>query len=195
MYRRKLLFFLVLATVIGSGCTHVISRQARDAVDQKTTFALVKADPGAFLGKDLLLGGVIVDTRIEKDGSTLEVFRWKLDRWGEPIAVDESAGRFLAVTDRLLDPAIYAPGRLLTLTATVLGEETRPLGQVVYRYPLLRANETYLWDTPFRYGIHPHPNIYVPYYVGPEHGGRTSPYDPGYYAYPYTPYWIRPAGR
>ena len=59
---------------------------------------------------------------------------------------------------------------------------------------LLRINEIYLWETPFRYGIHRHPNIYVPYYIGPEAFGRTSPYDPGYYTYPYTPYWIRPPG-
>ena len=61
--------------------------------------------------------------------------------------------------------------------------------------PVFRLGELYLWDTPFSYGIHRHPNIYVPYYVGPESPGRTSPYDPGYYYYPYTPYWIRPQNR
>lgn len=195
MQRTALLLSLTLAALIGVGCSHVISREARDAVDGDASFAQVKAAPGSYLDRRLLLGGLIVDNRVGQDGSTLEVFRWTLDRWGEPVAVDEAGGRFLAVSDRLLDPALYAPGRLLTLAATVVGEESRPLGEVLYRYPVLQVEETYLWETPFRYGIHPSPNIYVPYYVGPESFGRTSPYDPGYHAYPYTPYWLRPPGR
>jgi outer membrane lipoprotein len=177
-----------------AGCTHVISQEARLAVDPAVTFAEVKASPDAHKGKTLLLGGVIVGLGVEAQGSTLEVFRWKLDRWGEPIAVDEQAGRFLAVTDRLLDPALYDVGRLVTLTGTVEGQETRPLGPVDYTYPVFRIGETYVWETPFRYGIHRHPNVYFPYYVGPEDRLRTNPYDPGYYTYPYTPYWIRPPG-
>jgi len=190
----KKVYALALLLLLATGCTHVISKEARMSIDPEVTFAEVKASPTAYQGKTLLLGGVIVGDHIEPSGSTLEIFRWKLDRWGEPVAVDETAGRFLAVTDRLLDPALYAPGRLVTLTATVSGETMRPLGEISYSYPVLRINEIYLWETPFRYGIHRHPNIYVPYYVGPETSGRTSPYDPGYYTYPYTPYWIRPPG-
>jgi len=185
---------LTLLLLIATGCTHVISKESRMKVDPETSFAAVKESPPAHQGKTLLLGGVIVGVDVDSSGSTLEIFRWKLDYWGEPVAVDESAGRFLAYTDRLLDPVIYAPGRLVTLTATVSGEETRPLGEISYSYPVLQIGEIYLWDTPFRYGIHRHPNIYVPYYVGPETPGRTSPYDPGYFTYPYTPYWIRPPG-
>lgn len=195
MYRYRPVVLMSLAALLFSGCMHVLSPQARDVVDQEVTFAEVKTDPERFTGKTLLLGGVIVDIQLEKAGTTLEVFRWELDRWGEPIAVDETGGRFLATTDRLLDPVLYDPGRLITLTATVSGMETRPLGQIDYRYPVFRLNETYLWETPFRFGIHRHPNIYVPYYVGPESFGRTSPYDSGYYTYPYTPYWLRSLAR
>jgi outer membrane lipoprotein len=195
MHRNCPIVLMALAALLFSGCMHVISPQARDAVDQETTFAQVRTDPERHEGKTLLLGGVIVDIRIEKDGTTLEIYRWKLDRWGEPIAVDETGGRFLARTDRLLDPALYDPGRLITLTATVKGRETHPLGQIEYSYPVFHLDESYPWETPFRIGIHRHPNIYVPYYVGPERPGRTSPYDPGYYTYPYTPYWIRSLAR
>jgi len=185
---------LALLLLLAAACTHVISPEARTGIDPEATFAAVKAAPDAYRGKTLMLGGVIVSSTVDPSGSALEVFRWKLDRWGEPVAVDETAGRFLAASEGLLDPAIYAPGRLVTLTGTANGETTRPLGQISYRYPVFQIGEIYLWETPFRYGIHHHPNIYVPYYVGPEAFGRTSPYDPGYYTYPYTPYWIRPPG-
>lgn len=192
--RRLIVLLLVILPALG-GCGHVISREARRAVDKEVAFARVKADPEAFIGRTLLLGGVIVDTAVERTGTTLEVFRWRLDSWGEPAAVDEDGGRFLVHTDRFLDPALYAPGRLVTLTATVAGQQTRPLGPTTYTYPVFTLGEIYLWDTPFRYGLYPHPNVYVPDYVGPEDRERTNPYDPGYYYYPYTPYWIRPPGR
>lgn len=195
MHRSSLLPLLLLSIFINAGCTHVISSRAQDKVDRETEFDQVTENPERYMGKTLLLGGVIVDMRITGEASTLEIFRWKLDRWGEPFAVDEDAGRFLARTERPLDPALYAPGRLVTLTGTLIGQKTLPLGQLEYRYPLFRINESYLWETPFRYGIHRHPNIYVPYYVGPERPGRTSPYDPGYYSYPYTPYWLRSLAR
>jgi len=194
MKRPMFLPFLFLCCLIATGCSHVISKEARLRVDSEASFAAVRENPEANLGKILLLGGLIVGERVEPEGSTLEIFRWQLDRWGEPVAIDEAAGRFLATTERLLDPAVYAPGRLVTLTGTVTGRETRPLGQISYTYPIFHIEEIYLWDTPFRYGLYPHPNIYVPYYVGPEDFGRTSPYDPGYYTYPYTPYWLRPPG-
>lgn len=194
MRRFPLFAALALCPLLVANCTHVISKEARLAVDPAATFAAVKADPAAHKGQTLLLGGVVVGLQVEPQGSTLEVFRWKLDRWGEPVAVDERAGRFLVRTDRLLDPVLYDPGRLVTLTGMVEGAETRPLGEITYSYPVFRLGESYVWETPFRYGIHRHPNIYVPYYVGPEDYGRTSPYDPGYYTYPYTPYWLRPPG-
>jgi len=185
---------LAILLLLTTACSHVISKEARKGIDPEATFAAVKAAPGAYQDKTLLLGGVIVRNELAASGSTLEVFRWKLDRWGEPVAADENGGRFLAVTERLLDPALYVPGRLVTLTGTVSGETTRPLGQINYQYPIFRIGEIYLWDTPFLYGIHRQPNIYVPYYVTPDAFGRTSPYDPGYYPYPYTPYWLRPPG-
>jgi outer membrane lipoprotein len=182
---------LLLAVLLTAGCTHVLSPEARQSVDPELTFDAVKADPAAHHGRTLMLGGVVVGLQVEKEGSTLEVFRWRLDRWGEPVAVDERGGRFLVRTERLLDPVLYDPGRLVTLTGTVEGEETRPLGPISYDYPVFRLGESYVWVTPFRYGIHRHPNVYFPYYVGPEDRERTSPYDPGYYTYPYTPYWFR----
>jgi len=185
-------FLLLLLLLAGlTGCSHVLSPQARSAVDPDAVYAAVKQDPAVYQGKTLLLGGVILGLDVERQGSTLEIYRWKLDRWGEPVNIDGSGGRFLVLTDQPLDPAVYALGRMITLTASVSGRQTRPLGRIDYTYPVFQLQEDYVWITPFRYMLHSTPNVYAPTYVGPETRQRTNPYDPGYYTYPYTPYDIR----
>jgi outer membrane lipoprotein len=187
-----LLPLLLAVAFFSSSCSHVISRQARSEITPGVVFTAVKDAPEEHLGQVLLLGGTIVETRLGEKESTLEIFRWKLDRWGEPVAVDESGGRFLVHSKKLLDPALYQEGRLVTLTARVAGSKTRPLGTITYNYPVFELIELYLWDTPFRYGIHPHPYPYFPYYVPPDGQLHGNPYDPGYAPYPWSPYWIRP---
>ncbi len=172
-------------------CGHVISKEARQATDPSLDFAGVRQDPEAFAGRSLLLGGVILGTFPDAEGSTLEILAYRLDRWGEPVALDRSGGRFLVRSDRFLDPAVFAPGMLITLTGTVTGRETRPILGTIYTYPLFSAGEIHLWEEPFRRGIYPHPNPYAPVYVRPEQPGEPKPNDPGYAPYPYTPYWYR----
>lgn len=188
---------LVLATLsllLASGCSHVISQAARDSVTPGVTLVAVKTDPTPYLGQRLLLGGVILGNQPGSEVSTLEIHAWRLDRSGEPVAVDEIAGRFLATSERFLDPALYQPGRMVTLTASVSGRETRPLGELTYDYPLLRIGELYLWHSPLLYETTPYLPLYYPYF-GPPWYLRENPYDPAYNSYPYTPYWGRPVLR
>jgi len=197
---KKMIALSIFTLLALSGCMHVISKEARNSVTHGLTFSDVKKDPQAQIGETLLLGGLIIGMKIDEKGSTLEILRYDLDRFGEPYSVAPDAGRFLAHTGRFLDPVIFGRGRLVTLSGTVTGTETHPLEPVEYVkidyvYPVFRMTEIYLWDTPFRYGIYPYSDIYYPYYIGPEKIPRTNPYDWGYYYFPYTPYWLRPYGR
>ncbi|HAD04193.1 MAG: hypothetical protein A2091_09510 [Desulfuromonadales bacterium GWD2_61_12] len=179
-----------LLLLLLTACSHVIGRPSLDAVTPDLVLAAVKADPAAHAGQILLLGGVILDNAPGANLSTLEIYSWRLDRYGEPVAVDEAAGRFLATSERFLDPALYQPGRLVTLTARVDGHELRPLGELTYDYPLLRIVELYLWRNPY-----PYRSGYLSpwyYYYGPTWYQRDNPYDPAYMSYPYTPHWGRP---
>jgi outer membrane lipoprotein len=155
------------------GCAHVLSKEALYEVDPVLEYAQVKADPKAYRGKALLLGGLIVDHKLSREESTLEVLRYSLDRYGEPIAVDEEGGRFLVRSERFLDPELYKAGLLITLTGTVLGRETHPLKGVDYTYPVFLLGQAHLWSR-------------QPYYYDPFYG----PYDP--YWYPYGPFWYPP---
>jgi len=189
---RAILTLLTLLLV--SGCSHVISEEARQTVSRDLDYAGVRSNPQLYQGKTLLLGGSIVSLEILPEGSILEVYPWRLDRWGEPKMVDPTGRRFLVNTDLLLDPVVFTPGRLITLTGTMSGTRTKPaLGVTNYLYPVFQLGEVYPWDTPLRYGIHPSPSPETPFYVEQGSRDRTNPYDPGYYNYPYTPYMLRPA--
>ena len=189
----KSLPILVVCTVLLASCISPLPRQAMEQVDRNTPFALVAKNPGAYLDRQLLLGGVVISVEQDQEGekSLLEVIEWRLTPWGEPLALDEAGRRFLVRSSQQLDPGEFQTGKLVTLTGTVIGSETRLVGENPYLYPLFALKEIHLWENPFRYGIHPHPDPQFPYYVGPEDYRRSHPYDPGYSAYPYTPYWYR----
>lgn len=189
--RRMLLFVVAPLFLLLGGCAHVLSREALLDVDPGVDFAQVKANPDAHKGKTLLLGGLIIDTRLSREGTTLEVLRYTLDRWGEPQAADEAAGRFLARTGRFLDPELYTPGLLITLTGIVEGVETRSLQNYDYVYPVFRIAEAYVWSR--RYGpAYPY-GYYDPY--SPWWPYRPYPYywgDPFWYHDPFWPHPRRP---
>ena len=183
--KRSLLAALLPLLLLSAGCAHVLPREALLAVDPAVDFAQVKANPEAHQGKTLLLGGLIVDSRLSREGTTLEVLRYTLDRWGEPQEVDEAGGRFLARTGRFLDPELYKPGMHLTLTGTVEGAETRPLQGYDYLYPVFRIETAYIWSR--RYPAYYPYDYYSPY--SPWWPYRPYPY---YYYDPFWPYPYRP---
>jgi len=174
-----------------TACAHPIAKEKREQVHPEITFAMVSANPSAFLDQHLLVGGVVMATEATKEGSTLEVMEWQLNRWGEPSYLDDSGRRFLVKTTAALDPMIYEPGRLITLAGVVLGYEARLLGEHEYNYPVLDMTEIHLWQSPFRYGIHNDPDPSRPYFVGQDDDPHSHPYDTGYNPYPYTQYWYR----
>lgn len=177
MKRTGLLLLLALLAGIG-GCAHVLSRDSLQKVDKGIDYTAVAAAPENHLGKTLILGGLIVDASGDREGTSLEVVRYLVDRWGEPRRVDPGGGRFLAVSDAYLDPELYQPGLFVTLTGTVTGTETRTLHEAPYNYPVFKIGEIRPWwrEPPaYFYGR--------AYYYGP------------YYYYPwgtYAPYWDHP---
>ena len=193
-FARCLQLITILLVLLLTACTHPITKDSREQIHPETTFAMVNENPSAFLDQHLLLGGVIISIESNEEGSVLEIMEWRLNRWGEPIYLDNAGRRFLVKTSELLDPAIYEPGTLVTLAGVVLGLETRLSGQHEYDYPVFDMTEIHLWDIPFRYGIHSNSDPSYPYYVGEDDYPHSHPYDSGYKPYPYTQYWYRNAG-
>jgi len=166
---------LVLAL---SGCAHVISKDVLQDVNRGISFADLRSDPDAYVGKTVLLGGVIVSVENKKEGTWLEVYQTALDREGRPTDTDLSGGRFLALYEGLLDSAVYEKGREVTVAGVVKGARVMKLGEIDYRYPSLVIREIHLWKKE-------RPVVYEPYPWGP--------WDPWLYPYPwhpwYYPYW------
>src|SRR4030067_2370493 len=132
---RILIFSLIL---LGSGCAHVIPEDLRAKTDPSLTFGQVQQDPNLYRGKLVVWGGEIIQTTNQKDGTTLmEVFQRALGWRGEPKETIASEGRFLVLIEKYLDPYLFRRGRKITVAGEILGEESKTLGEMDYRYPLL----------------------------------------------------------
>jgi outer membrane lipoprotein len=67
------------------------------------------------------------------------------NRRGRPQTDAPSGGRFLVLAPEYLVAAIYRSGCVLTVAREVRGQRELPIGEIVYRYPLLAPREMYLW--------------------------------------------------
>jgi outer membrane lipoprotein len=142
------LYFLIFATLLGTAaCTPSVSQQSLNLVDPGITFEALRQDPDRHVGRYLLLGGAIASVRVNgSGGSELEVVQFPTDNRGRITSTDRSAGRFIALDNTFRDPAIYRPGRLVTLVGQVAGKKTGRLDEVDYLYPVLTVHELHLWD-------------------------------------------------
>lgn len=186
----KSLFALCILVLV-TGCTAPLAPEVRGKLDPDLEFATIQADPQRFQGKSLMLGGSIVSLKTDDQGSLLEILRWDLNRWGEPLELADAGERFLVRTPQQLDSDRYSRGRLVTLGATLSGTANITSNEREESALLFDLLEIHLWDTPFRYGLHPNPDPGVPEYVAPKDFGPNHPYDPTSWAYPYSPFWYR----
>jgi outer membrane lipoprotein len=133
------------AVLLLVGCAHIISKEALQEVDTSVSFIQLSKDPVAYQGKTVLVGGDVIETQNFSDKTQVVVLQRPLGRRGEPGVGDVSEGRFIIQAPGFLDPAIYSPGRKLTVAGTVVGKEVRPLGEIEYTYPVVEKRELYLW--------------------------------------------------
>lgn len=170
MVRKRVVLLLGLAlALIASGCSHVLSSAVLAEADPTLSLEEVRGKPDLYRGKTLVLGGMIVDHEVTREGSVLEVVSYVVNRWGEPVRLDEMGGRFLVKTERFLDPGVFVAGQYLTLSVTLIGQELRPLKGRDYPYPVFTPLELHLWSN------------------------RTPDYGPPWYNDPFAPPW--PYGR
>ena len=154
----------ILALLLNA-CAPVISPQLMDQVDRDLTYSSLASRPDELRGKTVLLGGTIVQTVPKPKETEIEVVQKQISSSGEPRLTDKSEGRFLAVVDRFLDPAIYRSGRDITVAGEVRGSEVRRLGEIDYRYPVITALELYLWKEPLSPRAYPYSYPFgYPYY-------------------------------
>jgi outer membrane lipoprotein len=178
--KSRLPWFLFLAFVfLLSGCAHVISKDLRTNADPSLTLSQVRPNPDVFKGKLVIWGGEIIETVNQRDGTTqIEIFQRPLGWRGEPKETNYSEGRFLVLADHYLDPYIFRRGKRITVGGEIIGEKTKPLSEMEYRYPVVSSKQIYLWP---EYYYQPYP-YYDPWWSYPYWRGGFGSY---YYRYPH----------
>jgi outer membrane lipoprotein len=187
----KIAFTVALALLFLVGCgVRVLPEEAMRQVDPSVDFSQVRADPQRYVGTTLLVGGRIIANRSTQEGSVLEILPYRLDRSGMPLEIDGEGGRFLARSERFLDPEVYERGSLITMTGTVLGTSTSTVNEMTYTWPLFRVGAIHLWRAerfePYRY-TYPYP-YYSPRYYHRFH----RPFDPFWHDPFWGPRWHDP---
>ena len=137
---------LSLFIMLLSGCMHAISRENREAAFAKVTPESILKDFENQKGKLILMGGEIVETRKMEKGAVIEIMQKPLSRSTDrPVENERADGRFLVKYNESKDPTVYAKGRDITVTGTVVGKEVSKINQKEYIYLVLQNKETYLW--------------------------------------------------
>ncbi|MGB5158045.1 Slp family lipoprotein [Desulfobacterium sp. N47] len=138
----KILFLLVIVSAfIFSACAPVLSDKSLREANLSISFQDLQKNPDAYMGKVVIFGGRIITTTAKKDETWVEVLQQPLDNQYKPENKDVSYGRFIIVFKGFMDPAIYAPYRLITVTGEVVGKEVLPIKEIQYTYPVLAVRE------------------------------------------------------
>jgi outer membrane lipoprotein len=177
---------LIALALLLAGCATAFPDDALRSVDRSITVTALRADPGAHVGRRVMVGGDILATRPRPGQTEIELLSRPLSRDDRPQRGDASDGRVLITTAEFLDPAVYADGRRLTVIGTVTGQEERPIGELPYRYPVIAAVSIRLWPREVAVPFYGPTWMYSPWPYPYLYGWRYRGHDP-WPAWP--PYW------
>jgi len=143
LMKKILLLVLIIAV---SGCASVISKPVMDKVDKSVTAEELFKDPQKYYGKTIVIGGVIIETENLETKTRVEVLESPLSSSLKPEKeLEKSRGRFFAYIEGFSDPALWAPGRFITIAGPVSGVETNTIDKHLYAYPVISVEEYHLW--------------------------------------------------
>lgn len=166
---------LLAGLVAAGGCaTSPFSKDITDRARLQPSFVSLRANPDAYKGATVIVGGTIIKTANLSDYTEIEVLQKQLDSGYEPKEIDTAGGRFLARCQGFFDPEIYKAGSEVTVAGEVEGKEERPVGEVSYTYPVIACQKIQLWYE--RRDTYNYPGYY-----------GYGPYWYGGYGWPYWP--------
>jgi outer membrane lipoprotein len=142
---RFILVVYLLTGLMITGCTTIISEQSRRTVNTDAAFKSLRETPENYIGKNIMLGGRIVNVKNSSEGAQIEIVQFDLSSRSYPEDRFISYGRFLATDSSYMDPMIFKSGMLLTLVGEIKGKKTMRLDEMDYVYPVVSIREWYLW--------------------------------------------------
>lgn len=165
----------VTAIMLLSACSAHIPPAIKQPLQGSPDVSQVRQQVAAYQSQKVRWGGFILDTENKQNTSELTIVALPLDSDGEPRSSDQSPGRFIAIVDDFLEPLVYAPDRMITVTGRVTGAESREVGEFSYEYPVIRVEQYYLWPAKSEAV-----DDYYPYYPW-----LYDPFYPMHYPYSY----------
>ncbi len=167
------IFVLMLALTV-AGCATTVPRSIREAAPGNITVSQAQAAGARLVGAQVRWGGTIADTKNHARDTWIDVVERPLDSDGRPQQTDRTGGRFLVQVTGFLDPSIYARGRDITVSGTLLAPKTGTIGEFPYTFPVVKTQQLHLWPRPV-----PVRQYNSPFWPGPWYPwGYPFPYDP-----------------
>lgn len=143
---RNQIALLIATAAIITGCGSQIPITVRKDVSAAPHFEQVQHNIIEYKDRSVRWGGIIQSIDNKKLGTELEIIVRKLDNIARPLLEDSSPGRFIAIFEGFLEPAIYEPGREITIVGRISGQSIRLIGEYNYTYPIVNIDSHHLWE-------------------------------------------------
>ncbi len=184
MYKQSMKYLLTIAFfLLLTACAHQLAKPIDEKIAVNLTLAQIKTKIPDSVGQRVRWGGVIANVKNAPQSTIIEIVARPLNRQGRPMAVDQTAGRFLAQFDGFIDPVVYAKGRDITVVGAVSNEKTQLIDAFEYKYVAIQVDHHKLWplivERPVFY--------YDPYWNGPGYPFNRWPH--------YSPWHNKPAKK
>ena len=145
MQRLQTISIMILASTLTLSCS-VISHDVRSEADPPVPFQTLVRDADQFLGRTVILGGYILETKNLESETVLKVLQTPL-RFGEdPDFKKRSQGRFMVYHKGFLDPEVYSKDQAITVAGRVIGTAEEKIGDEQIQYLEIENREIYLWS-------------------------------------------------
>lgn len=144
--RRYLHCTVVFITAAVAVSCSVMSQSIREEAGAPIPFRTLQKSPETYVGRTVILGGYVIEVRNLNDVTKLLVLQSPLKSREEPKPRDASEGRFMAVYEGFLDPAVYAKDRKVTVAGAVTGVTRESVNEQSYSYLTLSLQEIHLWE-------------------------------------------------
>ncbi|KIE58372.1 starvation-inducible protein [Methylacidiphilum kamchatkense Kam1] len=145
MATQKKCYFFFLSLFLLGGCSiSPITGSYRHKASKQPSFSLLSARPSAFIGQNVLLGGVIQRCMNHEGESLMLIIQKPLDpTTDKPIVQSPSKGKFYLWYKGKVDPKVYSTGK----TITVAGKIVSPFKTSIEspHYLIVEGEEFFLW--------------------------------------------------
>jgi outer membrane lipoprotein len=136
---------IVCLVILSQVSCSVLSRRVRSDALQDVSFERLMANPEAYKGETVILGGYILLTTVEDTETTLIVLQTPLGYRMEPESRNMAQGRLMITDTTGLDPQAYRRNRKVTVAGIVEGIAEEKVGEATRRYLKIKSREMYLW--------------------------------------------------